>query len=47
MRQLPVTRLRRSTMLIAVIALGVLAGLASYFYAPLIATLPHSTRLLT
>ena len=35
----------RSTPLIAVVALGILAGLAFYLYAPVLATRPHSLRL--
>jgi peptidoglycan LD-endopeptidase LytH len=37
----------RPTPLIAVVALGILAGLAFYLYAPLLATRPHSQRLET
>ena len=37
----------RPTLFMAVIALGILAGLAFYLYAPLLATRPHSLRVET
>jgi peptidoglycan LD-endopeptidase LytH len=43
----PFSQPLRSTLLIAVIALGILAGLAFYLYAPLLATRPHTFRLVT
>jgi hypothetical protein len=47
MRLRPSSRPPRPALLVAVIAVGILAGLACYFYAPLMATLPHSARLRT